>query len=329
MSWKSKKVLVTGGAGFIGSNLAIRLHELGADVEVVDNFSPFCGANPFNLAQIEKRIRIHRIDMSNQPLDTVVREREIIFHLAGQTGHHFSQQKPDVDLGINVMASLRLLEACKKANPQAKLVFTSTRQIYGEPQYLPVDEKHILRPPDINGVHKMAAEEYFRLYHSIYGVKTCRLRLTNTYGPRQSIKNNQLGVVGWFINRALQNETLTVVAGEDRTRDFTYVDDVIDACLAAGVSDSVWGEAYNISGDKATLRQLAETVVRVAGQGKIGEIEFSGDEKKIQLKDYYASSEKFEAATGWKLQYGLEQGLNKTFDFFKPHLSHYLSGGAV
>lgn len=328
MLWKSKKVLVTGGAGFIGSNLAIKLLELGAEVEVVDMFSPYCGANPQNLSTIEKRIRIHRLDMAFDPLDTPVRGQEYIFHLAGQIGHQFSHQKPETDLNMNTVSTLRLLETVSKTNPTARLVYTGTRQIFGEPQYLPVDEKHPICPIDINGIHKNAAEEYFRMYHKVKDLKTTVLRLTNTYGPRQPIRSNQLGVVGWFINRVLNDAELTLALGGTQQRDFTYVDDVVEACLTSALNKETIGKTYNLSGYKTSLKGLAELLIQIGKGGRLGDLSQTEEEKKIQLQDYYGSSEKLKSDTGWEPRTNLEDGLRQTMAYYQEHKSQYLSANA-
>lgn len=325
MSWKSKKVLVTGGAGFIGSNLAIRLHELGADVEVADSFSPFCGSNPFNLAFIEKNIRIHRLDLCTAPISQIVTDKEFVFHLAGQTGHLFGQQKPETDLAMNAVSTLKILEVLAKANPGTRFIFTSTRQIYGEPQYLPVDEKHPIQPLDLNGIHKRAAEEYLRMFHKLHHVPATVLRLTNTYGPRQSIRNNQLGVVGWFINRVLNDSELTLAHGGRQLRDYTFVGDVVEACLACAQEPKTIGGIYNLSGPKATLRELAGLMIRIGGAGRLGELQTSEQESQIQLKEYHGSSELLKSVTGWEPQTSLADGLARTFEFYRQNQHSYIS----
>lgn len=324
MSWKSQRVLITGGAGFIGSNLALHLHELGANIDVIDNFSPYCGSNAFNLSEIEKRVHLHREDMTTFPLENLVADKDVIFHLAGQIGHQFGQQKPELDLEMNVVSSLKLLEACRKKSPNARLIFTGTRQVFGEPQYLPVDEKHPVRPLDVNGIHKAAAENYFLHYAKVYGLKTCVLRLTNTFGPRQSIRNNQLGVVGWLISRVLNNETLTIANGGKQVRDFTFVDDVVEALLLCAHSDAVHGQAFNLNGPKANLKQLAETLIELGNGGRLGELTVTDAEKKIQLQEYYGSAELLHQTVGWKAKTELRDGLQQTLAYFEKNKAHYL-----
>lgn len=324
MFWKSKKVLITGGAGFIGSNLSLKLYELGTNVEVIDDFNPFCGANIFNLHEIEKKIRIHRENICSAMLESLVADKDFIFHLAGQIGHLFSQQKPESDLEMNARATLRLLEACKKTNSKAKIIFTSTRQVFGEPQYLPVDEKHPISPIDINGIHKSTAEQYLSMYYKVYNIQSCILRLTNTYGPRQSIKNNQLGVIGWFINRTINNETLPLASSGSQIRDFCFVDDVVDALILAAQNKNTWGKSFNLSGEKTSLRDLAEKMISIAKKGKIGDLAITNEEKKIQLKDYYGTNHLFESVTGWIPKVSIQEGLSKTLNYFEKNKSSYL-----
>ncbi len=322
--FRDRKVLITGGLGFIGSNLARRLVELGADVTVVDTLFPNYGGNRFNLGDCESRVRINLSDMRNVfALREMVQDVEVIFNLAGQTSHLDSMHDPTTDLEINCAAQLSLLETCRRQNPEARIVFASTRQIYGRPDYLPVDEAHPLRPTDVNGINKMAGESYHLLYSRVYGMGAVALRLTNTYGPRMRIKDARQTFLGVWIRQALDGRPFEVWGGE-QLRDFSYVDDVVDAFLAAAQSPALDGQAFNLSGEPViSLKGLADMLVEEAGAAY--EIrEFPAERKRIDIGDYYADDRRFREATGWAPKVPLAKGLKLTLDYYRQHLAKYL-----
>jgi UDP-glucose 4-epimerase len=317
--------MVTGGLGFIGSNLAHRLVELGAEVLLVDSMIPGCGGNMFNIAGIEDRVTVNISDVRDQQsMEYLVQGQDYIFNLAGQVAHLASMKDPFMDLEINCRAQLSLLEACRKYNPRVKIVYTSTRQIYGRPDYLPVDEKHLLRPTDINGVNKMAGEWYHILYNNVYGIRACALRLTNTYGPRLAIKLGGIqGFIGLFIRQAIDGETLQVWGG-DQLRDLTYVDDVVEACLMAAASDASNGQVFNLGGPRPiSLRELAELIVEIAGSGSVEVRPFPEERKAIDVGSIYLDYSKIKRALGWEPKTSLEEGLARTIAFFRAHREHY------
>src|SRR3954469_22556170 len=237
--YRGRRVLITGGLGFIGSNLARQLVQLGAEVLLVDAMIPDYGGNLFNIAGIEDRVRVNIGDVRNEStMDLLVRDREIIFNLAGQVSHIDSMRDPYTDLDINCRAQLSMLEACRKFNPTVKVIFAGTRQVYGKPDRLPVDETHLVRPIDVNGVNKAAGEYYHLLYNNAFGVPACSLRLTNVYGPRQLIRHNRQGFIGWFIRLALEDREIQIFGDGSQVRDFVYVDDAADAFLRAGFCDT-------------------------------------------------------------------------------------------
>src|SRR5215203_2098571 len=244
-----EKVLITGGLGFIGSALARRLVDLGCNITVVDSLIPEYGGNLFNIAGIEEKLHVNISDVRDEhSMRYLVQGQQYLFNLAGQTSHLDSMQDPFTDLEINCRAQLSILEACRKYNPAIKVVFASTRQIYGAPQYLPVDERHLLQPVDVNGINKMAGEWYHILYNNVYGLRACSLRLTNTYGPRMLVKNNRQTAIGWFIRQILDDEEVQLFGDGSQLRDFTYVDDACDAFLRAGASDVSNGQVFNLGG---------------------------------------------------------------------------------
>src|SRR5262245_54359824 len=269
--YRGRRVLVTGGLGFIGSNLARQLVELGADVLLVDSMIPDYGGNRFNIAGIEDRVRVDTSDVRDTAaMERVVRDRDIIFNLAGQVSHIDSMRDPYTDLDINCRAQLSILEACRRFNASVKVVFAGTRQVYGKPDRLPVDEGHLVRPIDVNGVNKAAGEYYHLLYNNAFGVRACSLRLTNVYGPRQLIKHNRQGFIGWFIRLAIEGKQIQVFGDGSQLRDFVYVDDAADAFLRAGACAACDGEVFNVGGlEPIAHRDLVSLLLDVAGSGSV------------------------------------------------------------
>ncbi len=323
-SFRGRKVLITGGLGFIGSNLARRLVEMDAEVTLVDTLLPTQGGLHANIRGIEDRVRVNISDQRNSlSLGDFVPGMDYIFNLAGQTSHMDSMQDPIEDLNLNCVAQLTFLEACRARNPGCKIVFTSTRQIYGRPDYLPVDEKHVLRPTDINGIHKVAGEAYHLLYNKVYGLRATALRLTNTYGPRMRVKDARQTFLGVWIKLALQNEPFEVWGGE-QLRDFSYVEDVVDALLLAAVTPGTDGEAFNLSGEPVvSLLQVAQLLAEATGAPFVMR-EFPAERRKIDIGDYYADDRLFRTTTGWAPRVPLARGLALTLDYYRRHLDDYL-----
>jgi len=323
-AFQGKSVLVTGGLGFVGSNLSARLIELGADVLLVDSLIPEYGGLLFNISGIKNRVRVNISDVRDEhSMRHLVQGQDYLFNLAGQTSHIDSMQDPYTDLEINAKAQLFILEACRKHNPQIKLVFASTRQIYGKPEYLPVDEKHPLRPVDVNGVNKMAGERYHLLYNDVYGVRSCVLRLTNTYGPRMRVKDARQTFLGIWIRLLVEEKTFEVWEG-DQLRDFTYVDDVVNALLMAAVSRRADGRVFNLGGDVAiSLKDLAALLIEVNGGGDYLVHPFPPDRKRIDIGDYYADFGYIRTVLGWSPNIPLRQGLDQTLSFYREHLERY------
>src|SRR5688572_19088035 len=261
--YRGRRVMITGGLGFIGSNLAHRVAALGADVLLVDSMLPDYGGNRFNISGLEDRVRVNVADLRDgHSMDVLVKDQDVIFNLAGQVSHIDSMRDPYLDLEINCRAQLSILEACRTQNPGVRVVFAGTRQVYGRPDALPVNEQHLVRPVDINGVNKAAGEYYHLLYHNVYGVRACSLRLTNVFGPRQLIKHNRQGFIGWFIRLAIEGREIQVFGDGSQLRDFVYVDDAVDAFLRAGAVDACFGEVFNVGGDEPiSHRDLVSTLL--------------------------------------------------------------------
>ena len=325
-SFFKKQILITGGLGFIGSNLARRLADLGAFVTVVDSLIPEYGGNLFNLLGYENRIRVNIADIRDEfSMAVLVQAKDYLFNLAGQTSHLDSMKNPFIDLDINCRSQLFILEACRKHNPAVKIVYAGTRQIYGRPDFLPVHEGHPLHPTDINGVNKLAGEWYHLLYNNVYGIRSCALRLTNTYGPRMRVKDARQTFLGVWIRNLIQGEPLEVWGDGLQIRDFNFVDDVVDAMLLAVLSDDANGQVYNLGGPaRINLRDLAELVVKIYGKGDFKVIPFPKDRKPIDIGDYFGDYQKIEHALQWHPRTSLEEGLAKTFEYYVSNIEKYL-----
>ena len=324
-SFKQANVLIAGGLGFIGSNLARQLLACGANFCVVDSLIPEYGGNLFNVDGLKGNLRINISDIRDEhSLCYLVQKQDYLFNLAGQTSHLDSMQNPYPDLDINCKAQLKILESCRRFNPKIKIVFASTRQIYGKPGYLPVDEKHPLRPADINGINKMAGESYHMLYNNVYGIRACALRLTNTYGPRMRVKDARQTFVGLWIRLVLEGKSFEVWGGE-QLRDFTYVDDAVEALLLAALDDKANGHAFNLGGEGAvSLNTLADLLIEINEAGSYTSRRFPAERESIDIGDYYADYSRIRSELGWMPRTALADGLHRTLDFYRRHLDRYV-----
>src|SRR3954469_23532973 len=282
-----KRVLITGGLGFIGSNLAHRLVGLGADVTVVDSLIPDYGGNFFHGESIRDRIQVNVSDVRDtHSLRHLVQDKDYLFNLAGQTSHLDSMTNPMPDLEINCQAQLSILETCRAVNPQIKIVFASTRQVYGRPARLPVDETHPLNPVDVNGINKMAGAQYRLLYNNVYGIPATALRLTNTIGPRMRVKDARQTFVGLWVRQLLEGKPISVWGGK-QLRDFTDVEDAVDAFLMSAASPATHGQVYNLGGREVIdLGTAAKLMVELNGAGSFEIREFPSDRRVIDIGDY-------------------------------------------
>ncbi len=324
------RVLITGGVGLIGSALARRLAGLGAELVLLDSMVPEGGANPANIADIANltesgRVRVNIADIRDTAaLRHLLSGQDFLFNLAGQTSHLESMNAPEYDLAVNCAAQLLLLESCREVAPQITIVHAGTRQIYGRPRYLPVDEEHPLRPPDVNGVNKMAGEAYHLMFHDVYGIDTRSLRLTNVYGPGMRIRDARQNFLGIWLRRALEGETFEVWGGEQR-RELLFVEDAVEAFLRAALTPRTAGLALNVGGEAPyTLLALAETLVRVNGGGHFIRREFPEERKRIDIGDFVTDDRRFRQLTGWAPRIGLDEGLARSLDYYRRHLSLYL-----
>src|SRR6187397_333369 len=279
--------MITGGLGFIGSNLARQLVELNADVLLVDSLIPDYGGNLFNIDGIVDRVHVNIADIRQQStMNFLVKDRDVIFNLAGQVSHIDSMRDPETDLDINCRAQLTLLEACRRHNPGTKVVYAGTRQVYGKPATLPVDETHLVRPTDINGINKAAGEYYHLVYNNVFGVRACSLRLTNIYGPRQLLKHNRQGFLAWFIRLAIEGREIQIYGDGRQIRDFVFVADAVDAFLRAGADEASNGQVFNVGGlEPMSHRDLVHLLIATAGTGSYRFTEWPAEKKAIDIGD--------------------------------------------
>jgi len=324
--YRGRRVMVTGGLGFIGSNLARQLIELGADVLLVDSLIPDYGGNLFNIDGVADRLHVNIADIRQQStMNYLVRDRAVIFNLAGQVSHIDSMREPYTDLEVNCRSQLTILEACRNHNPSVKVVFAGTRQVYGRPDSLPVTEEHLVRPTDVNGINKAAGENYHLVYNNVFGVRACSLRLTNVYGPRQLVKHDRQGFIGWFIRTAIEDKTIHIYGDGSQLRDLVFVDDAADAFLRAGALDACNGDVFNVGGAQPiSLRDLAADLVTIAASGRVEFVGWPDDKKAIDIGSFYADSTKFTRVTGWTPVVQLSDGLRATVDFYRQYLSRYI-----
>jgi len=321
-----KQVLITGGAGFIGSNLARRLVSFGARVTLVDSLIPLYGGNLFNIEDIRDRLVLNITDVRDPyAMAYLVRDKDYLFNLAGQTSHVDSMTDPRADLDINAAAQLSILEACREHNPAIKIVFASTRQLYGKPEYLPVDEIHPIRPVDVNGINKLAGEWYHLLYNNVHGVRACALRLTNTYGPGMRVKDARQTFLGVWLRNAIEGKPILVYGDGNQLRDFNYVDDVVEALLLAAVDAGANGHVYNLGNEEVvSLRQLAQTLVELRPGSHFEIVPFPPERKAIDIGDYYGNYDKIRTELGWRPKVALRQGLSACLAYYGDHLQKYL-----
>ena len=323
--YTEKKILITGGLGFIGSNLARSLVKEGGIVTLVDSLVPEYGGNPFNISDIRDRLKINICDVRDaHAINFLVQDQDFLFNLAGQTSHLDSMLEPKTDLDINTAAQLSILEACKKHNPAIKIVFASTRQLYGKPEYLPVDEKHPIRPVDVNGINKLAGEWYHLLYNNIYGIRACALRLTNTYGPGMRVKDARQTFLGIWVRLLIEGKPIQIFGDGLQLRDFNYVDDCVNALLIAGAHDESNGKVYNLGSQEVVgLKVLADMMVGLGFGGTNELIPFPPERKKIDIGDYYSDFDLIAKELGWRPQINLQEGLKNTMEYYLKYHVHY------
>ena len=323
--FEGKRVMITGGLGFIGSNLAHVLAGHCAELTLVDSLIPQYGGNLFNIHGIEDKVRVNISDVRDgNSMEYLVQGQDYLFNLAGQVSHIDSMNDPFTDLEINCRSQLSILEACKRNNRDVKIVFAGTRGQYGRAQYLPVDENHLMQPTDVNGINQIAGEWYHILYNNVYGIRATSLRLTNTYGPRHHMRTSRQGVVSWFIRLAIEGKEIELFGGGEQQRDVNYVDDVVEAMLLAAASDEANGQVFNLgTGAPVSLKEVADLCVELTGKGSVHVAPFPPEKKKIEIGNYYADISKINAGLGWRPRVALREGLRRTIAFFEEHRAQY------
>lgn len=323
--FKNRRVLITGGVGFIGSNLARRLVALGAEVTLVDSLIPEYGGNLFNIEDVRSRLTLNITDVRDPfAMEYLIQGKDYLFNLAGQTSHLDSMNNPGNDLEINAAAQLSILEACRKHNTAVKIVFASTRQLYGKPEYLPVDESHPIRPVDVNGINKLAGEWYHLLYNNVYGISACALRLTNTYGPAMRVKDARQTFLGIWLRNIIEGKPILVFGDGEQLRDFNYVDDVVDALLLAASSPDADGKVYNLgSHEVVSLKQLAQMLAEQFPGSSYELVPFPSGRKAIDIGDYYGNYGNIHKDLGWQPRVDLRQGLANSIDYYRKHQAQY------
>jgi len=329
-AYLGKAVLITGGLGFIGSNLARTLLARGAKLTLVDSLIPQYGGNVFNIDDIRDSVTVNICDVRDRfAIAYLLRGKDYLFNLAGQTSHIDSMSDPQTDLDINASAQLSILEACRTVNPGIKIVFASTRQLYGKPDYLPVDEKHPTRPVDVNGINKLAGERYHLLYNDVYGIRACALRLTNTYGPGMRVRDARQTFLGIWVRLLIEGKPFKVFGNGLQLRDFNFVDDCVEAMLLAGASDSTNGKSYNLGSDEVVgLKALAEMAIDLGYGGSFELVAFPPERKVIDIGDYYSDFSLMRRELGWEPRIGLREGLRRTIAYYHLHHPHYWEAGS-
>ena len=322
--FKEKNVSITGGLGFIGSTLAYKLVEFGAKLTIIDSLIPEYGGNLSNIRGIEDKVKVNISDVrDSSSTDYLVQGQDYVFNLAGTLSHIDSMKDPFTDLEINCVAQLSILEACRKYNPKVKIIFAGTRSQYGKPDYLPVDEKHLMHPMDVNGINNIAGEWYHILYNNVYGIKTCSLRLTNTYGPRHQMKHHRQGIINWFIRQIMDGTKVKIFGDGKQIRDTNYVDDVVEALLLAMASEKTNGEVYNLGGFPINLKEIVEKMIKIYGEGEYELVPFPSESKEIEIGDYIADYSKFKKIVGWEPKIDVDEGLTRTFEYYEKYKQCY------
>ena len=320
-----KRVLVTGGMGFIGSNLSLALVKLGARVMIVDSMIPGYGGNVFNIEPAAKEIEVNFCDVLDvNAINHVVRGQDFIFHLAGQVDHVLSLSDPFPDIDLNIKGTAVLMEACKRFNPGARFVKAGTRGQYGPATSLPVSEDAPTNPKGIYEISNLTAEKIIQVYNDIHGIHSVPLRLTNTYGPRAQMAHSRYGVANWFVRLAIDKTPIKVFGDGLIRRDFLYVDDCVEALLMCAVTDGARGQIMNVGVDEpSTFLELAKNLVEICPGARWEYAEFSPERRAQEPGDFYSDITKIRELVGWSPKTTLREGLEKTVEYYRRNKEHY------
>jgi nucleoside-diphosphate-sugar epimerase len=322
----NRKILITGGLGFLGSNLALRLTDLGARVTVIDNLHPLYGGNPFNIAEAAGRIEVVSDDVRNlSMMEPLVERSDTMFHLAAQVSYIDSLTMPYEDLDLNARATLGILECCRKLNPRLRIVFSSSRMTYGKVDGGLVSEKSPTNPLSLYGIHKLTAEKYLLMYFKDFGIPSTIVRLTNPYGPRQQIKHSKYSLVGWFVRQAMEGNVIKVFGNGEQLRDYVYVDDIVTAMLRCAETPGTVGEVMNVgSGQSTKFRDMVTEVIKCVNRGSMEFIPWPEQYERVETGDIVVDISKVKSLTGWEPRFTLEDGIQKTLEYYSKHASHYV-----
>jgi len=324
--YKNKNILVTGGLGFLGSSLSHKLKEYGANITIIDNLNPLYGGNIFNIKELSGSVILIINDVRNiEILMPLVEKADIIFHLAAQVSYIDSLRIPYEDLDLNAKSTLNILESCRKLNPKAKVVFSSSRMVYGKVEQALVTEQCSTHPLSLYGIHKLTSEKYLLMYHKDFGIPTTILRLTNPYGPRQQIKHSKYSLIGWFIRQAMEDKVIKIFGDGEQLRDYIFVDDIVSAMLLCAETPEAVGEMINVGmGSSTRFCDMVSSVIQCVGKGKMEFIPWPDNYEKIETGDISIDISKLKKITSWQPDCTLEEGIKKTYEYYKDWLKYYI-----
>ncbi len=323
--YKNKNILITGGMGFLGSNLAHRMVNLGANVTLLDNLNPLYGGNPYNIFDISNKVNIVIGDIRNvETLKILIKKTDYIFHFAAQVSYIDSISMPDEDLDVNAWATLNLCEICRKHNPNAKIIFTSSRMVLGKIDGTVFNEQSPTNPLSLYGTHKLTSEKYLQMYYKDFGIRSTILRITNPYGPRQQMKHHKYSILGWFIRQAMEGKTIKVFGDGNQIRDYIYIDDMVEPmCVVAATKDSD-GQIINLgSGTGTMFKDMVQTVVDIVGSGNIEFVPWPQNYERVETGNSIADISKLKRLSGYAPVFDLNSGIERTYTYYKKHLKHY------
>lgn len=326
ISYANKKVLIIGGLGFIGSNLAHLLVEQGANVTILDNLAPLYGGNLFNVEDIKDKVTVIIGDVRDEKVvSSLVKNKNIIFNFAAQVSHIDSSKIPYEDLDISCRGHLTLLESVRKENPSAKVIFSSSRLVIGKIKENPITENHPAEPLSLYGVHKLAAENYTKFYNKNYGIKTVIMRIANPYGERQQIKHSKYSIPGWFMRLAMEGKSIKIFGSGEQLRDYIFGEDLVYAMALAGIKEESNGNIYNLgTGNSVSFKEMVETIVSVVGNGSIEYVAWPENYEKEETGNCEFDISKIKRDLGWEPSTSLYEGVKKMYAYYSKYADKYI-----